>query len=142
MQFAINYSPQAEALLRAGKIDVDYFKCPDWDDLIAAARALKPVYVHFPLAVGRGKLGEVDWAKVDRLLAETRTPLVNVHLSPHSDDYPEGVSADEVIDCMYAELGEVVARYGRNRVIAENLPYYGDVHSDFYPLIPPPPIRT
>lgn len=137
MEFAINYSPQAAALLRAGQIEIDYFKCPDWDDMIATARAQKPVYVHFPLTVGRGKLDQVDWGKVDRLLRETDTPLVNVHLAPMRGDFPDQYDPQQVIETMQRELAEVVARYGADMVIAENVPHYGDDTDYEYPLLRP-----
>ncbi len=41
-RFALNYSPQAADLLRAGQIEIDLFKCPAWPDLIAEAQAAAP----------------------------------------------------------------------------------------------------
>ncbi len=137
MQFAINYSPQAAELLKAGQIAIDYFKCPDWDDMIAEARALKPVYIHFPITVGRGQIGALDWNKVDRLLRETGTPLVNVHLSPMRGDFPRPYDPQQVIDTLHRELAEVVARYGADKVIAENVPHHGDDTTYEYPVLRP-----
>ncbi|MBN8639293.1 MAG: hypothetical protein J0M07_28500 [Anaerolineae bacterium] len=137
MQFAINYSPQAAELLRAGQIAIDYFKCPDWDDMIADARALKPVNVHFPISVGRGQLSKMDWHKVDRLLRETGTPLVNVHLAPMRPDYPTPYDPQQVIDTLHRELAEVVARYGADIVIAENVPHHGDRTDYEHPVLRP-----
>src|SRR5207253_10695921 len=49
MEFSINYSLEAAALLAAGKINIDRLKLPDWPNMIADAKKLGPVYVHFPL---------------------------------------------------------------------------------------------
>ncbi len=137
MQFAINYSPQAAALLSAGQIAIDYFKCPDWDHMITDARALKPVYVHFPITVGRGQLGKMDWHKVDRLLRDTSTPLVNVHLAAMRPDYPSPYDPQQVIDTLHRELADVVKRYGADKVIAENVPHHGDDTDYEYPVLRP-----
>ncbi|HLV36123.1 MAG TPA: hypothetical protein VKY59_13445, partial [Spirillospora sp.] len=59
MKFALNYSPQAAELLRAGDIDIDLFKCPDWPHLIEQARQQRPVYIHFPLVAGQHNIDQV-----------------------------------------------------------------------------------
>ena len=43
VQFAVNYSPAFEALLKEGRVDADLIKCPDWPDLIAQKKAARPV---------------------------------------------------------------------------------------------------
>lgn len=122
MQFTINYSTQAAALLQAGKIEIDRFKCPPWADLVAEARQVAPVYVHFDLRAGNGKLaaGEVDFDEIERFLIETDTPYVNVHLL-----IKDGVvqSADEAIERMAADIEAAAQRFGAERIIAENIPY-------------------
>lgn len=122
MQFAINYSPQAAALLSAGKIEIDRFKCPPWPDLVAEARQIAPVYVHFDLRAGNGKLaaGEVDFDAIERFLIETDTPYVNVHLL-----IKEGMvqGAEEAAARMAADIEAAARRFGAERIIAENIPY-------------------
>jgi hypothetical protein len=137
IQFAVNYSAASAALLRNGSIRFDRFKCPAWPDLIAAAQATHPLYVHFPLIAGFGT-GDVldaetgrpaDWAKVERLLAQTNTPLVNVHLSASAAEYPDLPPDTEdpahiaiVVERLLTDLVAVVRRFGADRVVAENDP--------------------
>ena len=137
MNVAVHYSQAAAALLDAGQIAPDYFKCPAWPDLIATVRAKYPLSVHFPLRVGRDMGDAVDtetrqppnWVVIERLLAETGTPFVNVHLEPMISDHPD-IPADTtdsahiafLTDCLIRDLRAVVARFGPERVIAENVP--------------------
>ncbi|MFM8319819.1 MAG: DUF692 family multinuclear iron-containing protein [Chloroflexota bacterium] len=130
MQFAINFSHPAKALFSAGRLPLDRFKTPDWPEMVAEAAQLRPVQVHFNLKAGCGKLDKVDWAVVDRLLEDTGTPYVNVHLEseagclpgvPQHSARPEHREA--VIERMLADLQPLLHRYGAPRVIAENIPY-------------------
>src|SRR4051794_25363641 len=97
MEFAVHYSREAAALVDAGRIAVDRFKCPAWPELLARVRAAYPVYVHFPLRVGGGTgdaehtetHAPADWRAVETILAETNTPFVNLHLEPTTSDHPE-----------------------------------------------------
>ena len=43
MKFAVQYSREAAALLDAGRIAVDCFKCPAWPDLIAMVSTEYPL---------------------------------------------------------------------------------------------------
>ena len=63
-----------------GRVQIDRFKCADWPELIEPASSLLPIYVHFPLVAGTNTLDNTDWERVERLLGETGTPYVNVHL--------------------------------------------------------------
>ncbi|MCP5095915.1 MAG: hypothetical protein GY943_10205, partial [Chloroflexi bacterium] len=92
----MNYSDPVANLLRDQQIQIDNFKCPAWPDLVATVQKIHPTYVHFPLRVGAG-IGDAidtetkqlpDWSKVETLLKQTDTPLVNLHLSPTIQDYP------------------------------------------------------
>lgn len=123
MKFAINYSPQAVQLLNDGKIDLDLFKCPDWTDLVATASETRPVYIHFPLIIGRGR--SVDFDAIEAWLAKTDTRFVNAHLLPNATTFPDGVDAplDAVIDRVLTETRTFVERFGADRVILENVPY-------------------
>jgi uncharacterized protein (UPF0276 family) len=122
MQFTINYSTQAAALLQAGKIEIDRFKCPPWADLVAEARQIAPVYIHFDLRAGNGKLaaGEVDFDAIERFLIDTDTPYVNVHLLIKDGAVQ---SADEAVERMIADIDAAARRFGADRIIAENIPY-------------------
>lgn len=137
MQLAINYSPQAGKLVDEGIIDVDLFKCPTASDPVVAlhrpgllddARAIRPIYVHFPLNA-LDQTG-VDWAEVDDVLESTETRYVNLHLIATNADFPgvDPASVDQrvldiVADRFVEGVGQVVGRYGADRVIVENVPY-------------------
>ena len=123
MQLAVNYSSQAEALRREGRIELDCYKCPDWPDLIRQAREVRPIYVHFPL--NTRSLGEVDWAQVEHLLADTGTPFVNLHLIARPEQFPAGVDSERVAEALVAEVHTVTRRFGAERVMLENVIYRG-----------------
>lgn len=127
MQFAVNYSPEAAALLEAGQIQLDLYKCPEWPDLIAEAQKQRPVYIHFPLIAGRNQMDNIDWAFFDDVRAKTNTRYINTHLGPHAEqagipmDSREPKHAEIFIDAMLRDIEKVVARYGAENIILENL---------------------
>lgn len=88
MKIGINYSAIAEQLLRAGKIEVDVFKCPEWPDLLARVRDVRPCYPHFAFRAGRATVDKADWNEVRRLLARSALPHANMHLAPSIADFP------------------------------------------------------
>ncbi len=122
MEFTINWSPQARDLLRDGKIEIDRFKCPDWEGMIGDARVDAPVYVHFPLVVGHNTLASVDWARIDAMMKDTNTPHVNLHLEPTRSALGE-LDDDAVIEVCLRDVQCVVDRYGGDNVVLENVPY-------------------
>jgi uncharacterized protein len=141
IRLAVNYSAAAGELAHRGQIDFDYFKCPAWPDLIATAEAIRLVNVHFPLLVGYGTGGALDgetgqppdWDKFESLLADTGTPLVNVHLMAPPAAYPGVPRTTEapadiemVTERLIADVSAVVHRFGAERVIAENNPPNAD----------------
>ena len=149
MNFAINYSPQAGKLLKQGKIETDLFKCPDWPELIGEASALAPVYVHFPLVAGHPSLRDTDWRKVEKLLEETSTPFVNVHLEVITDVYPEMAvntrdphDVERLTERLIEDVRYVAQHVGAERVIAENLIYRGHKWDTLRPCVQPEVIRT
>jgi uncharacterized protein (UPF0276 family) len=135
MRFAVNYSLPIVHLLRQQQIEIDYLKCPAWLDLAAEAQSIHPVYVHFPLRVGRG-IGDAidsetgqraDWNKVESLLKLTGTRFVNIHLDSLREDYPsipfDTINPAEIellTEQMIHDVRAVVERFGADRVIAEN----------------------
>ena len=128
MEFAVNYSPHADRLVERGAIDVDLFKCPEFPDLISDVRTRHRCYVHFRYRLGRRPFGEVDWDEADQMLETTATRYVNAHLAPSVADFPGATveSGDEafreqVVAAMKADARELVARYGRDRVVLENV---------------------
>lgn len=131
MKLAINYSEQANALVAEGRVSLDAFKCPDWPNLVEKVHKAYPVVVHFSLRAGPGDLANVDWKLIESLAQRTRTPYVNLHLDPTTEEYPN-IPADEpakgishVIDRMLADVQTMTKRFGPERVIAENMPYRG-----------------
>ena len=126
MKFALNYSPQAAALLDEGRIQIDLYKCPDWPDLIAEAEKQRPVYVHFPLIAGRANTEKVGWSKIEHLLNTTETPYINTHLAPNAHDL--GIPLDtlnpahkeQLIEVMLRDIAPLVQRYGKDKIILEN----------------------
>ena len=141
MDFAVNYSKATAALLRAGKIQFDRFKCPAWPDLIARAQIQHPLYVHCPLRVGMGtgatedsETGKApDWKKYEAILVQTDTPWVSLHLGPKPEDHPDIPVAsllpehiERVTEALIRDVSAVVARFGPERVVGENIfGYYG-----------------
>jgi uncharacterized protein len=160
MKFALNYSLPAATLVSSGRIDIDAFKCPDWPDMIAEAIKIRPVAVHFTLSAGNGRLhapdktsASADWALVERLMRLTDTPYVNLHLCPEVDDVTSptfGITADTqdpshtslVLETLIADVAAVVARFGPERVIAENVAYWGPNGNVLRPAADPGLIRT
>ncbi len=133
MEVAVNYSPQAAGLLRADAITFDHWKCSPWPELISAAHGTRlPLYLHFDLQAGSGTDGEVDPDHIAALVADTATPYVNLHLAPRRTDYPgvpvesgEAAHLEEILERTGRDIAPVSDRFGRERVIVENLPYRG-----------------
>ena len=135
MLFALNYSPQAETLLRGTKLDVDLLKCPlmPGEVDLENVRALRPVYVHFGLNAGDGSLEQTDWSLVEEVLGRTGTPYVNVHLGATSGDAPTGGyggRAGGIAGRLIEDVAGVVERFGSREVIVENVPYHGGAPDD------------
>jgi uncharacterized protein (UPF0276 family) len=152
MKLAVNFSHAASALLAAGRIDIDCFKCPDWPDMIIEALRYRPVAVHFTLQAGTGLLHKTDWALIDRLRQLTGTPYVNLHLCPEVGDYltsygsipastqePEHTSL--IVERLLADVSAVVQHYGSEQVIAENVAYWGPNGNVLRPATEPGVIR-
>ncbi len=145
MQLAVNYSVALAELVRAGDVACDLYKCPAWPDLIDTltgkdAADSTPIHIHFPLLAGTGRGGPIstetggapDWAQIDRLLAQTGTGWVSAHLGPRPEDHPglAGRPWEEqvavVTDALIDDLVSLVARFGPEHVVGENIfEYYG-----------------
>lgn len=125
MKFAINYSPEAEQLLKDGTIQVDLFKCPSWDDLVPQVQQSHPAYVHFGFIAGPNKLRDVDLDWVESWLKTTETGWVNTHLAVSAEDFADGeaVTVEGVIDRAIRDIELLGKRFGNENVIIENIPY-------------------
>ncbi|HLR61043.1 MAG TPA: DUF692 family protein [Lentibacillus sp.] len=145
MKYAVNYSPEVFELVKKEDVQIDMFKCPDFDsDLIKTAQTGKPSYVHFALNVGRRDLSEADWSKIGELLAATDTPYINVHLVAFAEDFPHidintrnAIEINEVIQCVTEDINVVADRFGAERVIAENVVYRSYEGDMLRPIIDP-----
>lgn len=132
MQFALNYSPQAMALVREKVIDIDLFKCSsDFPAHITDALTLKPVYVHFSLNAGKPHQQPFDPAPVEAMLKQTSTKLVSVHLGATNEDFPdiplESANEDHrkrVLEQLLKDVRVVTKHFGSEQVILENFPYH------------------
>jgi uncharacterized protein (UPF0276 family) len=133
MHLGVNYSPQAAALFRGGRVALDRWKCSDWPELIAGARTTGlPHYFHFALDAGPGDLDDADLRHVEVACAESATPYVNLHVAVRRADYP-GIPPDSRVPAdveaalarTARDVRAVAARFGPERVIVENLPYRG-----------------
>jgi len=136
MNLALNFSPSAAGLLAEGRIDIDYFKCPDWPDMIAKALRYRPVTVHFSLRAGTGLLHKTDWSFIENLVKLTNTPYVNLHLDPKVSDFTTETGSipantqdpahiNLVVERLLADVSAAGTHFGAERVIVENVPYWG-----------------
>lgn len=149
MEFAINYSPQAADLWQSGAIQIERFKCAsDWPHLIPLARAHGPVYIHFTLRTDPGEIRALDVDAVNALCAETDTPTVNLHLMQGHDDFTgmDNMTTDPadraaIYDYVLSAVQLAVERFGRERVIVENIPFYGEQGRAKRPVVEPDLIR-
>lgn len=123
MKFAQNYSDEAANLLREGLIAIDRFKCAEFPDMIAAARRLAPIYVHFRLLAGQGLLDAEALDAVARLREATDTPFVNTHIAPRLSDLRDPNDVQQVFDAVVRDIGQLVERFGADHVMAENIPF-------------------
>lgn len=123
MKFALNYSHPAAALLRAGDIELDLWKCPDWVDLVDEVLAAHPVYVHFPFQVGQGGFDPERLDAAAQLADKTATFYINAHISPRLEDLGADTSAAHVIELALRDTLHLTHFFGAERVILENIPY-------------------
>jgi uncharacterized protein (UPF0276 family) len=132
MKLAINYSPQAAALLQAGLVEFDYFKCPDWPDMVAEASRFRTVRVHFELRAGSGRLVIKDISRIEKLLDQTGTQYVNLHIHPKPKDFPTIPLTDQgpgqalkICAALQADVETLMRAVGAERLILENVHYRG-----------------
>ena len=129
MRFAVNYSTKAGELVKAGKIECDLFKCPEWEGLLKAATAIKPVYLHLDITVGRDDVRKLDFDKLRKMLAETHSPHANCHLAG-TPELKLGNKTDrnKLLKQWVKEIEVLKREFAGYPIISENLP--------FEPLIP------
>lgn len=136
MQFAVNYSPLLAELVETGQVQVDCFKCPAWPDLVEEVRRLRPVFIHFPLAVGSGQgapyddeaRAPADLERIADLLEMSISPLVNAHFILDGKNFPDippdsrdPRHIDRLLSAASRDLEPLIRRFGAERVMVENL---------------------
>lgn len=144
MEFGINYSTQAAALLAASQIQVDRFKTPDWPDMIVEAQAFCPVSVHFELRAGNGTLRKTDWKRIQDILIQTGTPFVNLHLDPRIKHYPDiqidttdPQESNRILEQIITDVNLAAQNFEPGLVIGENVPYRGWDDKSLRPAVVP-----
>jgi uncharacterized protein (UPF0276 family) len=148
VDLSVNYSAELAELLREGRVEVDRLKCADWPDMIAAARQLGPVYVHFPLDAGSLMGRPPNFEAADAMARETETPYVNLHLTTWQRDYPvyaadsiDATLIDLVTDRMLGDVRAAMEVVGRERIVLENIPYFGAIGEFHRACVEPGVIR-
>jgi uncharacterized protein len=136
MEFALNYSYPAADLVREGVIQIDRFKCPDWENVIDEAARLRPVYVHFPINANSPGGLEIDLDRVDAMAKSTGTPYINIHLSPQMKDF-DGWADDRIEARLIDDVNALVARFGADRVMVETVPFGNPAEGFFQPAAEP-----
>lgn len=124
MRFAVNYSVPMEKLLREGAVDCDQLKCPEWENIVSAARPLRPVHVHFEIVAGNGGFDHLDFDLIRTMLASTQTPHLNCHLMGRPDLDPSSPSdRRKLVESWVSEMQYLKEQVPGVKLVAENLPY-------------------
>jgi hypothetical protein len=123
MAFAINWSPEAAALLDEGAIEIDIYKCPTWADVVEKAQTQRPAYTHLPIGIGRNQQHEWNFADIENWLGKTDTRFVNSHIIPSKPHFAADITLDDLSEALTKEVELLVRHFGAERVIIENCPY-------------------
>lgn len=127
MKLAVNYSRSAATLVRARAVDIDWFKCPDWADVVEVAGQQRPVHVHFPFVAGRRQAATVDVVDAEDWMTRTSTRHVNTHLDVEVGDEPGLFAQTEAaIARALRDVSRLVGIFGPHCVVVENVPYWRD----------------
>jgi len=81
-----------------------------------------------------------DFEAIDAMASATRTPFINIHLSPQMRDF-EGWSDDRIEGRLIDDVNGLVARFGADRVMVESVPFGNPAEGFFQPATEPPAIR-
>ena len=123
MQFALNYSLPAAKLVKEGKIEIDLFKSPEWEETVQEASQLAPVYVHFKLRAGRHNVEEVGLRCIRHFLESTATVFVNTHFAPLASLTGEPPDEEVAVEAAKEDLQILSRHFGIDRIIVENIPW-------------------
>ncbi len=129
MRFAVNYSVPMEKLLREGAVDCELLKCPEWENIVSAARPLRPVHVHFEIIVGNGGFEHLDFDLIRAMLSNTETPHLNCHLMGSPDLDPNSPSDQrKLLDSWISGMQYLKEQVPGVKLVAENLPYIPETY--------------
>ena len=127
----INFSEQAGELVRAGEIEVDFFKAPEWEWIVAPAEKIRPVRVHFDVQIGYLRAWTYDRVTMRRWMERTGTTLANVHLSPNGSEVwvldplqCDAAAVERVTTRLHKDLSIYVDTFGAGNVVVENMPFW------------------
>lgn len=124
MRFAVNYSVPMAKLLLEGALSCDLLKCPEWEGIVAAARPLRPVHVHFEIVVGNGGFEHLDFGLIREMLASTETPHLNCHLLSRPELDPSNrADRKALLEGWLADMTYLKSQVPGCPLVAENLPY-------------------
>lgn len=125
MRLAVNASPEAIALRDEGRLPADLLKLALQSEWIEQA-ADGPVYVHFPFGISPGRVvnfdhEETDWSWVFRLMDETETDHLNLHIKIRESDYPGLTGVEGVLrDCVQC-ISRLAEHVPVSQVVVENV---------------------
>jgi len=137
-RLAVNYSPQAAELIQSASIDFHLYKCPNWENLIAAANSQLPVYIHFDFFVGNDFLVDVDWDAVHEAAEATDTQYINLHLADDPLlDLSDSKQKHQAYKKIIKDVGHVTRQFPSYQVIVENLPHPIMNRTEIRPVIDP-----
>lgn len=111
-------------LRESGQLPVDLLKSALFEDWIATAQKSGPIYVHFPFGVSPNGVTnfdhpETDWAWVFRLLEETETTFLNLHIKIREAEYLD-LSRESILETCIRCIEELASHIPKEQVIVEN----------------------
>ncbi len=122
---AVNYSSQASELFRCGRADFDWFKSPDWPDVLRDAQAIRPTYIHYDLMAGQDP-PPVTIDRVHKSFDTSDTHYVNIHVAPSAmalAGLSRSEAQREAITAVRADVDQLCDAFGADRVVVENVPW-------------------
>ncbi len=123
MRFAVNYSVPLENLINTGSLSVDLIKCPEWPNIIHFGQKLAACYTHNEIAIGNGRLRDLDFQKIRTGLESTQTPHLNCHLWGSLPNYSHTPQQhQQQLDAWMRDIDLLRRNLPGYDIICENLP--------------------
>lgn len=123
MRFAVNYSVPLENLIKDGSLRVDLIKCPEWKNIIHFGLKLAACYTHNEIALGNGRLKNLDFENIKACLEITQTPHLNCHLWGSLPAF-QNIRKDREsqVDIWMRDIEILRSKLPGYEIICENLP--------------------